>query len=107
MHLGTPPQDAPGLFRCAKPGMMAGFFRKAGLKNISEKEIGGKLQAGTTEQYWKYMTEVAIPVVAALRDTDESIRAKIKNEVFEAINKKYPIGKVAIESSALVIYGEK
>jgi hypothetical protein len=35
------------------------------------------------------------------------MKVKIKSEVFESINQKYPDGKVAIDSSALVIYGEK
>jgi hypothetical protein len=53
------------------------------------------------------MTEVAAPIVAALNNADDTLKAKIKNEVFELINQQYPIGKVAIDSSAYVIYGEK
>ena len=53
------------------------------------------------------MTEVAAPVVAALSKADDAMKLKIKNEVFALVNQKYSDCKVAIDSSAIVIYGEK
>jgi SAM-dependent methyltransferase len=107
MHLEPPPPEVPGLFRCAKSGMIAGLFRQAGLKNITEKEVVGKLNVRSAESYWDFMTEVAAPVVAALSNADDSLRRQIKDEVFESINHKYQNGKVSIDSNALIIYGEK
>jgi ubiquinone/menaquinone biosynthesis C-methylase UbiE len=107
MQLVPPATGAPGLFRCAKSGFIADLFKKAGLKNISEKEVSGKLNIRTTEVYWNFMTEVVAPVVAALSNADYAMKVKIKSEVFESINQKYPNGKIAIDSNALVIYGEK
>ena len=107
MHLEPPQPEIPGLFRCAKSGLIAGLFRQAGLKNIKEKEVSGKLNAGSTEAYWNFMTEVAAPVVAALSNADDSLKRKIRDEVFESINHKYPNGKAGIDSNALIIYGEK
>jgi ubiquinone/menaquinone biosynthesis C-methylase UbiE len=102
-----PPPGAPGLFRCAKNGFIADLLKQAGFKNISETEANGKLDTGSPEAYWSFMTEVVAPVVAALSNADELTKAKIKNEVFELINQKFPSGKVAMGSNALVIYGEK
>jgi ubiquinone/menaquinone biosynthesis C-methylase UbiE len=107
MQLTPPPPGAPGLFRCAKSGFIADLFNQAGLRNISEREVSGKLNTGKTEDYWNFMTEVVAPVVAALSTADEAMRERIKNEVFDSVNQKYPDGDVAIDSSALVIYAEK
>ncbi len=107
MQLPPPPPGAPGMFRCAKSGFIADLFMQAGLKNISETEVSGKMNIGTTDVYWNMMTEVGAPIVAALSKADDALKAKIKSEVFELVNQKYPDGKVAIDSSALVIYGEK
>jgi ubiquinone/menaquinone biosynthesis C-methylase UbiE len=107
MLLVPPPPGAPGLFRCAKNGFIADLFKQAGLKNISEKEINGKLDVGSPEVYWNYMTEVAAPVVSVLNGVSDSMKTKIKNEVFDMICRKYPYPSLSIESSALVIYGEK
>lgn len=107
MDLPAPPPDAPGMFRCAKSGLIQDLFRQAGLKNTSETEVAGKLNCGTADVYWDMMTEVAAPFVAALSKADDTTKAKIKNEVFDLIRQKYPDGNVVIDSSALVIAGEK
>ena len=107
MQLPPPPPGAPGMFRCAKSGFIADLFRQADLKNISETEVSGKLNSETTDVYWNFMTDVVAPVVAALSKADDEMKAKIKSEVYELINQKFPDGKVAIDSNALVIYGEK
>jgi ubiquinone/menaquinone biosynthesis C-methylase UbiE len=107
MQLPPPPPGAPGMFRCAESGLIQHLFRQAGLKNISEKEITGKLKCGTAEVYWNMMTEVAAPFVAALSKADDSMKEKIKTEVYQLINQKYPDGEVMTDSSAFVIYGEK
>ncbi|MBC7946381.1 MAG: class I SAM-dependent methyltransferase, partial [Chitinophagaceae bacterium] len=107
MELPPPPPGAPSMFRCAQPGFIKDMFSKAGFKNTSEKEINGKLRAGTTDTYWKMMTEIGAPIVAAMSKADEETRQKIKTEVFETVDKKYPDGKVDIDCSSLVIYGQK
>jgi ubiquinone/menaquinone biosynthesis C-methylase UbiE len=102
-----PLPGAPGLFRCAKSGLIADLFKQAGLKNVSETEVSAKLETGSTETYWSFMTEVVAPVVAALSNADTTTKEKIRHEVFESVNQRYPDTKVAIDGNALVIYGEK
>lgn len=102
-----PPPGAPGMFRCAKEGFMSDLFSQAGFKNVAAYEVAGKLNCKTTDVYWNMMNEVAAPVVAALSKADNALKEKIKNEVYSLVNQKYPEGSVIIDSSALVIYGEK
>jgi ubiquinone/menaquinone biosynthesis C-methylase UbiE len=107
MQLLPPPQGAPGLFRCAKSGLIPELFMQAGLKNISETEVVGKLNIGNRKVYWNFMTEVVAPVVAALKNADCELKVDIRSEVFKSIKMKYPEGELAIDSNAFVIYGEK
>lgn len=107
MELPPPPPGAPGMFRCAEEGLISDIFHQAGLKNISVKEVAGKMNCRTADVYWNSMTEVAAPVVAALNKADDFMKTKIKNEVFQKVTEKYPDGNVLIDSNALVIYGEK
>lgn len=107
MQLSPPPTEAPGMFRCAKEGLLQGLFQQAGFKNTSEKEVAGKLNSKTADVYWNMMTEVAAPFVAALNQADDAMKEKIKSEVYQPLAEKYPDGNVTIDSSALVIYGEK
>jgi ubiquinone/menaquinone biosynthesis C-methylase UbiE len=107
MTLPVPPSGAPGMFRCGSPGFLAGLFRQAGLKNISEKEITGTLNNGSTENYWNFMNDVAAPVVAAMNKADAAMKEKIKKEVFELVDKHYPDKKAALDYGAVVVSGEK
>ena len=107
MELPAPPPGAPGMFRCAADGFIAGLFKGAGLKNISQTEINTTLNSGTNERFWSMHTEVAAPIVAALSKSDEVMKAKIKSEVFAVLDKKFAGTLVAPQASALVVYGEK
>jgi ubiquinone/menaquinone biosynthesis C-methylase UbiE len=102
-----PPAGAPGMFRCSKEGFMKDLFVQAGLKNISETAIAGKLDCTNAEGYWNFMNEVAGPVAAALGKVDEEMKAIIKNEVLKSVEERYPTGKTMVDSNAIVIYGEK
>ncbi len=103
------PKDpgSPGMFRCAKEGLMSDLFRQAGLKNISVKEVTGKLNCKTADVYWNVMNDLAAPVVAALSKANDAMKEKIRKEVFQAVQKRFDDGNVIIDSSALIIYGEK
>jgi len=106
IQIQPPPPGAPGMFRCAAPGLMTSIFKEAGFSIISETEVNSKLQCGTTEVYWNMMMEVAAPFEAALNKADEEMKTKIKNEVFALVNKRFP-GAVNFDSSAIVIGAEK
>lgn len=107
MDLPSPPQGSPGMFRCAQDQLIADLLAQAGLKNVAQKEVLSQLKSQTTEVYWNMMTEVAAPFVAALSKADEATKEKIKTEVFQIVNNKFPDGNVHIDASALVIFGEK
>ena len=107
MELPSPVPGAPGMFRCAKDGFISDLFAEAGLKNISQREISGKLNCKTIDAYWGMQTEVGAPIVAALSKATDEMKEKIKIETYAAVHQKYPDGNIMIDSSALVIYGEK
>ena len=107
MELPPPPPGSPGMFRCAKDGFISDIFSQAGLKNISQTEIFGKLNCKTSDAYWGMQTEVGAPIVAALSKASDDMKEKIKIETYAALSQKYPDGNIIIDSSALIIYGEK
>lgn len=107
MQIPTPPAGAPGMFRCAKPGLIKELFDEAGLKNVTVTEVNGNLKCGTAETYWDMMTDIAAPFVAALSKADDDLREKIKEEVLGIVHAKYSGGDVTIDGNSLVIYGEK
>ncbi|MBC7904487.1 MAG: class I SAM-dependent methyltransferase [Gemmatimonadaceae bacterium] len=107
MELPAPPHNAPGMFRCAKPGFIEEVFKNAGLKNVGSSEVSFTLNAGDPDTYWSFMNEVAAPVVAALAKADNETTQKIKTEVYKLLHDRFPEGNMSIPCSAIVIYGEK
>jgi len=107
MQLPAPPPGAPGMFRCGNPGFLADLFKQAGLKNVSEKEITGKVNYGDNEIYWNFMNDVVAPVVAAMNKADDAMKLKIKKEVFELVDQRYPDKKAALDYGAVIVRGEK
>ena len=95
------------MFRCARNSLISGLFVQAGLKNISVKEVTGKMNCKTTDVYWNGMTGVGAMIVAAHGKADDAMREKIKKEVYQAVNEKYLDGNILVASGAFVIYGEK
>jgi len=105
--LPPPAPGAPGMFRCAQPGVMKNIFEQAGFKNITEKEVAVKMKAGRPDTYWNMMTEVGAPIVAALSKADEATVQKIKTQVFDLLHQEYGEQEIGIEGSAMVISAEK
>jgi ubiquinone/menaquinone biosynthesis C-methylase UbiE len=107
LELQPPPAGSPGIFRCAEDGFISNIFLQAGLRNVSQVEVTGKLNCKTVDAYWGMLTEVAAPIVAALDSASDEMKEKIKTETYAKVNQKFPNGNVVIDSSTWVIYGEK
>ncbi len=59
-----PPPDptAPGIFRLAKPGELAGMLQQAGFTDISEHEFLGDVQFSAAEEYFSSLMDIAAPI---------------------------------------------
>ena len=107
IDLPAPLPGAPGMFRCAKEGLISDLFLQAGLKNIKQKEITAKMHFKTADIYWDMMTEVITLVVLALNNAEDDIKENIRKEVYHLLDQKYPDGNILMDSSALLIEGVK
>lgn len=89
-----PPPGAPGIFRCAQPGMVSAVFTAVGLKNVSERDVPCPMPVSSPEQYWEWQNEVAAPVVAAMANADANTIEKVRTDVIDAIREHYPKGDI-------------
>jgi ubiquinone/menaquinone biosynthesis C-methylase UbiE len=105
LQLTPPAPGAPGIYRCSQPGLMAELFANAGLKNIQQQEVKGKLQFENSTTYWSFITETSSPV--AFFKADETLQQQIKQTVLDKVSQENYNGKIALESNAIVIFGEK
>jgi len=99
--------DAPGIFRCAKPGLIKQLFENAGFKKIKEETLLGKIDFGTAENYWLNRTEMSESIVSLLSKVDEATRNKIKDDLLAECNNKLTNGKLIFNYASLIISAEK
>jgi len=107
IDLPDPPAGAPGMFRCAQPGLVANLFNEEGLTVGIDKVITGSMNCSSSDEYWNFMNDVAAPIVAAFKDADEETKASIKREVYELLDQKIPGEEKNIPSEARLITAEK
>jgi SAM-dependent methyltransferase len=108
-HVPTPAPapDAPGLFRCAPPGLLADVLSRAGFHEVVEEEVPFSLVLDSPDEYWNFMTDVAAPVVGALARADDAMQRQIKDEVLAAAGQSVRDGRVHLTSSATVVSGTR
>ena len=85
---------APGMFRCAAPGLMASLFTKARLKEATEKPVPSTYDLANGAAYWDMITEIAAPFVSALHGVDAATVAAIKADVVHAMDQRFPGGRI-------------
>ncbi|HZZ20932.1 MAG TPA: methyltransferase domain-containing protein [Opitutaceae bacterium] len=101
----APAPGAPGMFRCAAPGLIAGFFGDAGMVGVSERMVTGKVTYESADHYWNMMMEVAAPAVAAMSGADEAARARVKADVYASLSKGG--NPISLSFGSRIITGEK
>lgn len=94
IELPAPRPGAPGMYRCAKPGLIAGLFKTAGLRDIAEREVPVTLGVSGPREYRDMMTEIAAPFVAALGGADAATVAQVKADVIAAMTERFPKGRI-------------
>jgi ubiquinone/menaquinone biosynthesis C-methylase UbiE len=107
IEMPRPPVNAPGMFRCAAPGLMKQLFEDAGFKNVNEETIFSTVDFGTAENYWLNRTEMSESVVQLLSTLSEEERKKIKADLLADCNGTLTDGRLIMNCSSLIISAEK
>ena len=55
------PPGAPGMFRCAEPGLLSAVFASGGLDDVSEWDVPLTIATSTPEEYWQLVTDCTAP----------------------------------------------
>ena len=107
MELPPPAPGAPGMFRCAQPGLIADLLKKAGLKNVTEQDVSSQVAYDGIDHYWTMMNEVAAPVVAAMSKATEETKMKIKADLTASLKDRIKTNGLEMPYSSIIIMGEK
>lgn len=107
LQMPKPPPDAPGVFRCAKPGFARQLFTQARLVEIKEQLVNGKMAYDSVEQYWEMSSDVAGPIMTFLKDAPDTVIDDIKNTIFSWAEHFREDDKLRLGWEAILVSGIK
>lgn len=108
--LGQPPPpspSSPGPFRHGSPGALRQLVELAGLGDIKETEVKGELVFNSPDHYWEFMTDVAPPIVMALKNTDSTMRQAAKEATALATQPYRRNSSIVFKWNCRVVSGTK
>jgi SAM-dependent methyltransferase len=107
VELPVPPPDAPGMFRCAAPGAVAGVLAAAGLRDVREREVEIVQVLADVAEHWEMTNEVSAPIAAAMAGLDDAARARIRAAWDAAFAPFLTADGLRVPGTALCVAGTK
>ncbi|MEK6786994.1 MAG: methyltransferase domain-containing protein [Nitrospirota bacterium] len=93
VELPPPDPAAPGIFRLAKPGELAGLFEQAGLNNISDQEFLGDVRFKATDDYFSSLMDIAAPIQNLWGKLSPAQKAEAKQRIIHTAE-QYRMGSI-------------
>ncbi|MFO0706794.1 MAG: methyltransferase domain-containing protein [Nitrospira sp.] len=87
IELPPPDPTAPGIFRLAKPGELAGLFQQAGLTDATDQEFLADWTYGSADEYYTSLMEIAAPVQNLMAKLTAAQQSDVKQRILQAAEK--------------------
>jgi SAM-dependent methyltransferase len=107
LQIPDPPEDAPGVFRCARAGFTMSLMQQAGFKHVSEIPVSGLGIFESPEHYWKVMKDVAGPIMDLVKQASSKNQSLVKELVIKNASQWIDEGMVKLPWCARMSYGIK
>lgn len=96
MDLPPPDPAAPGIFRLAKPGDLAGMLRQAGLIEITDQEFPADVRFPTAQEYVASLMELAAPLQNLFAQLTAGQQQEARARILQAAERFQRDGAVAL-----------
>jgi ubiquinone/menaquinone biosynthesis C-methylase UbiE len=84
VELPPPDPTAPGIFRLAKPGDLAGMLQQAGLVDVIDQEFLAEWSYASADEYYTSLTEIAAPVQNLMAKLSASQIQEVRHLITQA-----------------------
>lgn len=100
--------DAPGAFRFAKPGKLAGILRAAGAIDISERIFKFHIEAPiSVEEFWTMRSETSEIVREKLKRLTKEQSLEVAQEVQDQVRQFFPNNVMSFPAEMIIVSGRK
>ena len=84
VELPPPDPAAPGIFRLAKQGELAGMLQQAGLTDLTDQEFLAEWSYASAEEYYTSLMEIAAPVQNLMAKLTTDQTQDVKRRILQA-----------------------
>ena len=86
LDLPQPDPTAPGIFRLAKPGDLAGMLQQAGFTNLSEDEFIADVRFPSGEEYYASLMDIAAPIQNLFAKLSDQQKADARGRIVASVD---------------------
>ena len=107
VELPPPDPTAPGIFRLAKPGELAGLFQQAGLVDVTDQEFLAEWSYASAEEYYTSLMEIAAPVQNLMAKLSDAQKQDVKRRITQAASDYRRGNRITFPMAVRMIAGRK
>jgi ubiquinone/menaquinone biosynthesis C-methylase UbiE len=107
VELPTPDPTAPGIFRLAKPGDLAGILQQAGLIDVSEHEFLAEWSYKSAEEYYASLMDIAAPVQNLMAKLSDAQKQEVKHLIIQAASQYRRGGRIIFPIAVRMVAARK
>ncbi|MBH0200718.1 MAG: methyltransferase domain-containing protein [Nitrospira sp.] len=107
IELPPPDPAAPGIFRLAKPGDLAGMLQQAGLADISEQQFFGDVRFAAPDEYFSSLMDIAAPIQNLWAKLSPAQQTEARQRIIDAAGKSQKRSVVALPIAVRMVAGRK
>lgn len=100
--------DAPGAFRFAEPGKLAGVLIDAGASDVGERLLKFRMEAPlSAEEFWILRSEISETLREKLKRLTAEQVVRVSEEAQEAVREFFPNDKMTFPAQMIIVTGTK
>jgi enediyne biosynthesis protein CalE5 len=107
VELPTPDPTAPGIFRLAKSGELAGMLQQGGLHDLAEQELFGEVQFPSPQEYLASLMDIAAPIQNLWAKLSGSQQRDAEQRIIQMVELHRRGGIVALPIAVRMVAGRK
>jgi ubiquinone/menaquinone biosynthesis C-methylase UbiE len=107
VELPPPDPTAPGIFRLAKPGDLAGMLQQAGLVDVTDQEFLAERSYASAEEYYTSLLEIAAPIQNLMATLSAPQEQEVRHLITQAATQYQRGNRITFPLAARMVAARK
>lgn len=105
--LPPPDPEAPGIFRLAKEGDLAGMLQRAGLTTLEDEEFAAEVHYATAEEFFRGLMDIAAPIQNLFATLTAAQQTEAERGIIKAVNNYRGPQGIALPMAVRIVSARK